>query len=243
PPRPAETARLTREAARPRPAGLLPPEGVLPRAGLPARATPSGHRADRLLDLAQQLSQTAVCLEETGIELPGPCIRCRHLAPPGDPLTIRSRYIVTVPRGPPARKPGARRPRRRARDGHGPPRLLRTGALLSAAPAPGAARPGWRRWRPPGAATPGPAAAARPGETPGPRSGAPGSPGTLCGPGDGPGRCAARWRPSPLPRAPRRAGPPAPGSRGARPRPGPRPGATPRHGSPGAPAGRCGPPA
>jgi hypothetical protein len=29
-----------------------------------------GLRADRLLEVAQQLTQTAKCLEETGIELP-----------------------------------------------------------------------------------------------------------------------------------------------------------------------------
>src|SRR5262249_4626018 len=71
PPRPAEAARLARDPARPRPAGLLPPEGMLPRPARPARAMPGGLRADRLLDMAQHLAQTAKCLEETGIELPG----------------------------------------------------------------------------------------------------------------------------------------------------------------------------
>jgi hypothetical protein len=32
---------------------------------------PGGLGADRLLDVAQHLAQTAKCLEETGIELPG----------------------------------------------------------------------------------------------------------------------------------------------------------------------------
>jgi uncharacterized delta-60 repeat protein len=69
---------------------------------------------------------------------------------------------------------------------------LRPDALPWAAPAPGAARRGWRTWRRPGAAIPGPAAAAPPGGLPGSRADAPGSPGTRYGPGDGPGRCAAR---------------------------------------------------
>src|SRR5262249_58471585 len=76
------------------------------------------------------------------------------------PLAIHSRYDHDISSPYLAVRPPASRGQgghgAGARDGHGPPRLLRTGALLSAAPAPGAARPGWRRWRPPGAAIPGP---------------------------------------------------------------------------------------
>src|SRR6266851_3978029 len=114
---------------------------------------------------------------------------------------------------------------------------LRPGVPPRAAPAPGAARSGWRTWRLPGATTPGPEAAARPGVPPGFRADAPGSPGTQYGPSDGPDRCAARWPPNPPRAVFRRTCPPAPRSPPVRPRPADRALAIPR----GAPPIRCGP--
>jgi hypothetical protein len=67
--------------------------------------------------------------------------------------------------------------RQAARDAGRSPRdgpRLRPDALRRAAPAPEAAHPGWRTWRRPGATTPGPAAAARPGAPPESRADAPG---------------------------------------------------------------------
>src|SRR5450631_2837746 len=103
------------------------------------------------------------------LRLPGWLIASRGRAARGPPRRQAHQSIVPRPRraGVPAVQPAHRRAGGR----------LRPAALLWAAPAPGAVRPGWRTWCRPGVTTPGPAVAAPPGGPSGSPAAAPGPPG------------------------------------------------------------------